>query len=172
MNWATMEERLLSKCEKTDTCWNWLGATRNGYGRMQVETFPDGSRRYLTAHRAAYIEWKGEITKPMILHTCDNRRCINPDHLYNGTHQDNVRDAVERDRFRRPVGEDHGRAIITNDAAKTIKRLLATTDQTCRQIADSVGCSRGIVKSISCGQSWRDVLSAETPLKPRELVTV
>jgi len=165
-NWTSVENRLLRNCDKTDSCWNWLGATRMGYGRMVIGSRTDGSRRYISAHRAAYREWKGEIIKPMVLHTCDNRRCINPNHLYNGTHQDNVRDAIERKRFKWTVGQDNGNASITNHTAKAIKRLLITTELTCKQIGKLVGCSRDVVKGISSNKSWRDILSPEPPETP------
>lgn len=85
-------ERMLKKVP--DGCWIWLGATNeNGYGTVSV----DGKTKL--AHRQSYILHKGPIEKGMLVcHTCDVRTCCNPDHLYLGTHLDNMRDMRLRDR--------------------------------------------------------------------------
>lgn len=73
-------------------CWLWQGAlTGKGYGSLS-------SGRY--AHRVSYEEFKGPIPQGyQVLHTCDRKNCCNPDHLYAGTHADNVADAIARGRY-------------------------------------------------------------------------
>jgi len=77
-------------------CLEWMGATGNsGYGKVQRDN------KTLSSHRSSYFIFKGPIpNKLLVLHTCDNRRCVNPEHLYLGTHKDNARDAMERDRLK------------------------------------------------------------------------
>lgn len=79
-------------------CWLWTGATHErGYGRMRWHGKVSG------AHRVAYEVFRGEHLKPsqMVLHRCDEPRCINPDHLYLGDQGDNMRDRIERNRVPR-----------------------------------------------------------------------
>ena len=76
-----------------DECWEWTGLTNGGYGRISF-----GNRR-VYAHVLAYQFVNGDIPDGMqINHTCDNRKCCNPEHLYAGTSSDNAIDAVVRKR--------------------------------------------------------------------------
>jgi hypothetical protein len=74
-------------------CWIWTGAhIGDGYGAIGG----------IYAHRASYILYKGDISEDLwVLHRCDVRCCVNPEHLYLGTHDDNMRDAKERGRMRK-----------------------------------------------------------------------
>lgn len=75
-------------------CWNWLKYVdpSTGYGNFRQ----DGHQ---LAHRWAYATFRGEIPKGMwVLHSCDNRRCVNPDHLFLGNSRDNVLDMVAKGR--------------------------------------------------------------------------
>jgi hypothetical protein len=77
-------------------CWEWQGGFRagTGYGRISVGSRADGTRRDLSAHVAAYLEFKGEIPEGMeIDHLCRNRACCNPDHLEAVPHKVNLRRA-------------------------------------------------------------------------------
>lgn len=85
----------LSKVEKTDTCWLWKAAKdRYGYGHFRYD-------KIYTAHRFSYFLHFGqpEIGK-IVCHTCDVRNCVNPDHLYAGTHKTNSDDKISRGRSR------------------------------------------------------------------------
>src|SRR5438445_13527509 len=78
-----------------DSCWNWLGR-RSQYGYGQVKYHSDSFQ----AHRMAYKLVNGAIpNKINVLHTCDNRACVNPKHLYLGTQIDNMRDCRIHGRF-------------------------------------------------------------------------
>lgn len=78
-----------------DNCWNWTGSMfQKGYGCVKYKG------KLFGAHRISYMIHNGGIPdKLFICHTCDNRRCVNPKHLYAGTAADNSRDMVERKRF-------------------------------------------------------------------------
>ena len=86
-------EKFWSKVQKSDGCWEWLGAKSRKYGQSY-----DGVRS-TGAHRFSWILHKGEIPEgKWVLHKCNNPSCVNPDHLYLGTRADNIGDMLEADR--------------------------------------------------------------------------
>jgi len=79
-------------------CWEWLGQKwRTGYGYVRFRE--DGKVKTTAAHRYIYKIHKGEFNETLnVLHTCDNPSCVNPNHLWLGTHTDNMRDMVAKGR--------------------------------------------------------------------------
>ena len=72
-------------------CWNWTGSGRERYGTIRI------NGKTLSAHRVSYCLFVGPIPKNlMILHSCDNKSCVNPNHLSVGTHEENMRQVKER----------------------------------------------------------------------------
>lgn len=94
MRWPNTEQDFWNKALPLDGgCWEWQSGpkTKGKHGRFRFNGKYDG------AHRVAYLLTHGQITPGMyICHTCDNPSCVNPEHLYEGTNQDNQIDAVER----------------------------------------------------------------------------
>ncbi len=91
----SLNPRFWANVEKTDSCWLWRGPKYvNGYGMWN----PKHNKRF-RAHRAAYANLVGVIpTGLYVCHRCDNRLCINPAHLFVGTHMDNTRDCMSKGR--------------------------------------------------------------------------
>lgn len=85
--------------EPNTGCFLWGGQLRQGYGRFFVGSRTDGTRRLVTAHRFAWEQLHGPVPDGKELcHKCDVRECVNPDHLYLGTRQDNMTDMARRER--------------------------------------------------------------------------
>lgn len=106
----SLEDRLLSKV-KVDAagCFLWqAGCSRLGYGVIRI------GNRNVPAHRAAFAVFRREVPDGIeVCHKCDVRNCINPSHLFLGTHADNMRDAVSKGRFARGAAKPS--AVLTGE---------------------------------------------------------
>lgn len=103
--------------EKTDGCWNWQGRlNKSGYGITGVR----GSS--MLAHRTYWQLVVGKISDGMcLLHSCDNKRCVNPKHLREGTHSENMKEAKERGLFKGSPGEKNPKAKLTYQDVYSIR---------------------------------------------------
>jgi len=91
--------RFFSKVMKTDECWLWIASLRGktGYGAFKYQG------KVYDTHRFSYMIHNGEIpTGMLVCHTCDNRQCVNPEHLWLGTYRDNWIDAMQKGRAKAP----------------------------------------------------------------------
>ena len=77
-----------------NSCWEWTACKAGGYGQIYVRG------KLVYAHRLSWVWANGKIPKGLfVLHKCDNRVCVNPDHLFLGTNKDNMQDCVRKGRF-------------------------------------------------------------------------
>lgn len=126
-------------------CWVWRGRRNaGGHGEFKV----DGASRQ--AHRVAFELAFGQIPDGMVVrHTCDNPACCNPTHLLTGSHADNVRDRVIRQRG--AVGERAGKAKLTAEQVYAIRASEMSRDV----LARVYGVSVHNITAIRSGRSWR-----------------
>jgi hypothetical protein len=139
-------DRISEKIRIEDNgCWSWTGfKDRLGYGRVAWSAFQVG------AHRAAWSVFnRKDVPDGLdVLHTCDNRGCVNPAHLYVGTAADNARDMVVRGRS--------GSAKLTFSIVVEIRSLLKLRVPH-RELARRFGVRREAISEIARGISWRHV---------------
>ena len=146
----TIQERFDSKYEKVAgiDCWLWKAASHQfGYGHMRYMD------KIEVAHRISYRLHIGEIPDGMnVLHKCDVPQCVRPDHLFIGTHKDNVDDKVNKGRagFPKMFGVDNPAAKITKQIADAIK----VDNRKIKEICSEYGISQSQVKRIRSGKSW------------------
>ena len=111
-------ERVLEKISfgfGEDACWTWLGAIQtDGYGSVGIKK--DGKWRMTLPHRFMYEECLGKIPEKMcVCHSCDNPACVNPKHLFLGTHKDNMLDKLNKGRVPDMTGENNPNAKLSKE---------------------------------------------------------
>jgi len=153
----TLEERFWKYTVKKEGCWEWVGnCDPNGYGRLSAGNW-DGKRKPMLAHRISYmIHNGGIISGKHVLHKCDNPNCVNPEHLYSGTPQDNVDDMWDRGRANpgRSVGENHGMAKLSEDQVREIRK----SNETGQSLAEKHGISASQVSAIKNRKAWKHLI--------------
>lgn len=142
----------MSNSDKPDQgCINHGGAINSsGYGVVSVK----GKTKY--AHREAYKKYFGAIGDGLVvMHNCDNKACVNPLHLSQGTHSDNMKDMTSKERQAR--GESHGRSKLTSQQVKAIRE----STETCRALGARYNVHNTTISEIKRGVIWDDALLAE-----------
>jgi hypothetical protein len=132
-------------------CWIWTGwSDENGYGKLS------NNLTRMRAHRWTYELFKGKIKKgAVICHTCDITACVNPDHLYEGTQADNVRDRVLRGRggSHKIAGENSKNSKLKKEDVWEIR----SSKQTLSFLAKKFGIGTSQVHRIKTNKSWKGI---------------
>lgn len=143
-----MKEKFEKKINKTtdDKCWLWLGSIGNhSYGRLWFN-----GKRYL-AHRLSWIIYKGEIPKnKCVCHKCDNPLCVNPEHLFIGTHDENMKDMSKKGRVRFV-------SILDESSVRDIKMKYRAGGNTYGDLAKAYKVSKICIEKILLGKRWKKV---------------
>lgn len=161
-------------------CWIWTAAkTGSGYGAFAIK------RKHISAHRYSFMLHFGPLPddKPQVLHKCDNRACVRPDHLFAGTQADNLKDAIKKERLilEKPCSPETRRKIkralnrpetkrrlsevhngkqnytkLTWDIVRKIRSVCVLRSRTlgCAALARRYGVTRGTVQAIMQNRTW------------------
>ena len=142
--------RFREQVDDRHSCWLWTGKlTNTGYASFNA-TYE--GQTFWKAHRFAYRVFKGPIPKGMcVLHTCDNRFCVNPDHLHLGTPADNAKQRESRGRGTH--GELNGRAKITEQDVRDIRN----STESCSELARRYGLHDSHIGRIRTREKWAHV---------------
>lgn len=128
-----------SKVDKSNDCWEWTRTRdKDGYG-----IFCFGGENY-RAHRYSFMLTTGNLDKKiLVLHKCDNPGCVNPSHLFLGTHRDNVLDMIKKGR-----GNFVGTPKLTKVQAQKIKKMYASGKFFQRELAEMFGVKRRTIGDV------------------------
>lgn len=138
-------ERFWSKVDKTRNCWEWTGPpSKSGYGRFCFD-----KTKVMYAHRYSYLITYGDIGTSYVLHGCDNRRCVRPDHLFLGTCADNAIDAASKGRLKKK---------LTEHSIKNIRERHAQNEASQRDLAREFGVTHRAIGLILKRRTWKHVL--------------
>jgi hypothetical protein len=131
-------------------CIEWNGyRNSDGYGRIFVD------KKGTTAHRISYKVNIGDIPSGIcVMHKCDNRACINPEHLTLGTHQENMQDMKAKGRAKHFTGNDNARAKLSNSEVFDIRN----DDRTHKETAGYYGVSITVISHIRQFKSWKHIV--------------
>lgn len=128
-------------------CWIWEGSkSTKGYGRMWW------MGKLHAAHRMAYEAWHGPIPEGLhVLHSCDNPSCVNPEHLWVGTNQQNVEDKCFKNRI--PRGEARANSKLTEQAVREIR----SSSEGKKALAKRYGVCPTVILEVKRGIRWPHV---------------
>ena len=137
-----------------EKCWEWRGgkwSNNSGYGRVKI------GPKYRSAHRLAYALASGAFPSDLcVCHRCDNRICVNPSHLFLGTHQDNHNDMDAKGRRRPASGE---RCALSKLSEVDVRFMRANQGAlSVREMAEMFRVTSSCIGAILSGKTWRHVL--------------
>ena len=160
----TIEQAFWPHVQKGDGCWLWMGSLAcRGYGHIE---FSVPVKRQMGPHKASWIIHFGEPSQGMcVLHKCDNRACVRPDHLFLGTLADNVQDMVQKGRHSR--GVDQHNAKLTEDQVRAIRAeykrgrpgnsVAGIQDGSLTYLAKKYGVSFYTIQSVINRRTWAHI---------------
>ncbi len=145
-----LADRFWKYVTKTDDHWVWTGAADQlGYGRINISR-RDGT---ILVHRLSWELTHGQIPSGMcVCHKCDFPPCVNPDHLFIGTHSENMRDMGRKNRS--ALGERHGQVKLADtDVAEIRRRIAAGPRGTAERLAIEFHVTQGHISDIKLGKT-------------------
>lgn len=136
---------------KTSDCWEWNGCIDKnyGYGRFRFNNVE------YKAHRVAFYLSAGHLPEDLcVCHSCDNRRCVNPKHLWLGTLNDNIQDCKRKGRLNRAKHEQHSQAKLNMNLAEQIRQLYKQGNVSRLTLAKRFHVGPTAIERIVTGKTW------------------
>lgn len=157
-NYCSCRCKLLANTtKKKNGCWEWRGyQAKHGY--CPTKDY-DNPGKNIPVHRLAYRVFKGKFAEELLVcHSCDNRKCCNPEHLWLGNHKENAIDASKKGRLRTVgnLGIRNGHAKLNDDKVKEIRKLLQAGKKH-KEISEIYGISCSVISEIRNGKMWKHV---------------
>lgn len=148
----TLLDRFWSKVSISRQCWLWTAyKDAEGYGHIRHND------RMRFSHHIAWLLWRGPIPDGMkVCHSCDNPSCVNPEHLFLGTQQDNMIDCTKKGRHGDVSGERNGRARLTYEQVEQIRRSYTGRYGELTYWATKFNVSIGAIRYAALGKTWRN----------------
>ncbi len=171
-----LKNKIINFSEEDDSgCWNWNKGYRDkaGYGQLKYRG------KVIGAHRASYLAFNGHIDPELyVCHSCDNPKCVNPEHLWQGTAKDNMQDCkakgrladqrgkklspetlakLKLNRIKDAKGMRNPRAKLTDNDIRQI-RGMNKNGYTHAQIAKEYGVNESHVSHINCRKAWSHII--------------
>lgn len=149
-----LKERIKNNVQINDNgCWIWIGFFRSKKAKLNYGCFKYKGKTFL-AHRISYEVFNGEIPKGMLVcHKCDNPACVNPEHLFLGTHSDNAKDMSAKKRGTN--GEKGFNTKLTEQQVLEIRSLPET--MTYKEIGKIYGVVGRTISEIIKRNSWNHI---------------
>lgn len=151
-----------------DACWNWEGPKdTGGYG-----SFSKNGRNYTSNRIAYFLYYKKDPAELHVLHTCDNRSCVNPKHLFLGTNYDNVLDKISKGRQGRATGELSGpkkyperypkgskihNSKLTEEIVKEMRSIYDEGGVSTYQLAEKYNVSQPLIWYAVKRKTWKHI---------------
>jgi hypothetical protein len=148
-----------------DACWEWDGTrTHYGHGLIRVINREVGDCTWLAHRIAFYVHYGIDPYPDCVCHTCDNPPCVNPAHLFQGTHADNNRDRHSKGRSIMPTNRargygNHPRAKLTDQMVRDIREWYRVSGLSCQTIAASYQVHKNTIVCVVNGTSYCHVKS-------------
>lgn len=148
-----IEKRFWPRVNKAEGCWEWTGSLfqKTGYGQFSI-----GYNNYLS-HRVSWWLTNGDPEDRCVLHSCDNPKCVRPDHLFLGTFSDNTRDAIKKGRLQIKAGEQCSYAKLTSEDVRTIRRLFSNKEKRNCELAATYNVVPSCITNIVNRRRWKHV---------------